>query len=545
MRIPKTSPGLHHWTGRPFDILIIGGGITGAGIARDAVLRNFRVALFEQGDFGSGTSSRTSKLIHGGLRYLEQGRLSLVLKSSRERQILERMAPHLVRPLPFLLPIYRGERWSRGMIRVGMTLYDLLAGSRQRRPHRMLSREETLRSEPGLRSEGLLGSALYYDHLMDDTRLCLVNLLETQARGGLIRNHTQVTRLLRGDGGRVTGVVVRDRIHGEETAFYGRTVINATGPWADDLCQMENPGQPPKLRRTRGSHIILPALTRNHALIVRTQDRQRVFFIIPWQGYSLVGTTEHDFQGDPAEVQCPQEEVQELLQYAQQYFPHRTLQPGSVIATFSGVRPLAHDPAGHPSLVSRETAVDYSSTGLITITGGKFTTYRHVAEKVVDQIQNRISKKATRPCSTRQRPLWGGEISDLEEFVQEQIQALCGHPLIEASQIRHLVGHYGTRFTEVLELLEEDPVLGERLLPDLPHIRAELLYAIRQECARTLSDVLRRRMTVALGPHRTHAVLLKNILPIMAAELGWSALEAQAQRRAYLEEILGSHASAA
>lgn len=529
---------LKQWTSAPFHVIVIGGGINGAGIARDATLRGFRVALFEQGDYASGTSSRSSKLVHGGIRYLEQSHLHLVFEASRERQILERIAPHLVRPLPFLFPIYRETKWGKTVIDLGMWLYDLLSMFRNIRPHRMLSREETLQREPDLLPEGLSGASLYYDGQMDDARLCLANILEAQSLGAVVRNYAQVTGLLKGDNGHVTGVRVRDRISGEEEAVTGSIVVNAAGPWVDEICQMESPEARPKLRRTRGSHLILPPLTRGYALVIRSRKDERVLFVIPWHGMSLVGTTDIDFEGDPGEVRCPPEDLAYLLGEIRRFFPKRSIAPEDVIATFAGVRPLIYSDEREASWVPRESKIYQSESGLISVTGGKFTTYRKIAEEVADKIQRQLPDIRAGRCVTSSRPLWGGDIGDLEGYIQEKTLELCSTYPLDPAQVEHLIATYGTRHIHVLDLVRENKALGERLHPSLPHIKAEILYAVRHESAITLTDVLRRRSTIALGPYRADERLLSNALSIMAPELRWPLTEIEKQRGNYLQEIL-------
>ena len=530
-------PSLKPWADSPFDVIVIGGGINGAGIARDAALRGFRVALFEQADFASGTSSRSSKLIHGGIRYLEQGRLALVFESSRERHILLKIAPHLVHPLPFLFPVYRETRWGKLGLNIGMWLYDLLSLFRNIRRHRMLNRRETLRLEPDLLPEGLLGAALYYDGQMDDARLCLANILEAREMGAAVRNYARVTGLLKEEGGRIIGVKIRDRIDREEETILGRVVVNAAGVWADDVRRMESPDAFPEVRKTRGSHLILPAMTR-HALVIRSEKDRRVLFVIPWQGMSLVGTTDVDFSGDLSDVHCTPEDQNYILAETRRYFPKRAITPAQVIATFAGLRPLADSAESDPSAVSREERIEQSASGLISVMGGKFTTYRKIAEEVVDKIARRLPDVRAGRCATTSRPLRGGDFENLKAYIQEKTPELCRDDSLEPAQAAHLITAYGTRHTDVLDLVRENQTVGERLHPALPHLKAEVLYAVREELAVTLSDVLRRRTTIALGPYRTDERLLENALNLMAAELEWSPREIEGQRRDYLREIL-------
>lgn len=530
-------PPLREWTSKPFDVIIIGGGINGAGIARDAALRGFRVALFEQADYASGTSSRSSKLVHGGVRYLEQGHLPLVYEASQERQTLLRIAPHLVRPLPFLFPVYRGSRWGIFFLDAGMWLYDLLSLSRNIRPHRMLGRKETLRLEPDILPDGLTGAALFYDGQMDDARLCLANVLEARESGAAVRNYTAVTGLVKDGSGRIAGVRVRDRIGGEEETVMGSVVVNAAGPWVDEVGRMESPEAHPKLRKTRGSHLIIPSLTRGHALVIRSAKDNRVLFVIPWNGMSLVGTTDVDFNGDPGDVHCPPDDLDYLINEARRIFPKRNITPGQVIATFAGVRPLIQSGEAKASEVSREEKIEQSPSGLISITGGKFTTYRRIAEAVVDRIRKRLPDVPAGPCTTRSRPLWGGDTGDLEAYINERKPDLNHRHSLDEAQVKHLITTYGTRHSHVLELLGENRTFVERLHPSLPHLKAEVIYAVRKESAVTLADVLRRRTLIALGLYRTDKRMLESAIGLMASELIWSEAEAERQKTEYLAEI--------
>lgn len=520
-----------------FDLLIIGGGIIGAGIARDAVLRGLKVALFEQNDFASGTSSRTSKLIHGGIRYLEQGNLPLVFEASRERFFLQRLAPHLIRPIPFVFPIYKGETMGRGMMKMGMLIYDLLALFRNTHPHRMLTREETLHNIPNLQPQGLLGAAVYYDCLMNDARLCLENLLDAKASGAVVRNYTQVTGIIKSEKGTIQGVKVKDRFNGEEERVYGKVVVNASGPWVDHICGMDSLHEPRKLRRTRGSHLLLPSLTQNQAVVVRSKKDHRIFFIIPWEEMSLVGTTDIDYEEDPEKVQCPQEDLEYLLKETSRFFPANVFHKDQVISTFSGVRPLAKTSNGKPSSVSRETKIFESPTGLISITGGKFTTYRKVSENVVNRVLKKLPEVKAKGCQTLSQPLWGGDINNLQIFIKERMNDPNRPHYLNDRQVTHLINTYGSRYTEIIQLVAENKELGESLHPSLPHIQAEIIFAIKREFARTLSDIFRRRTTLAFGPLRRDESLIETTLNIMEKELNWPPGEKEIQKRTYLKEI--------
>ncbi len=520
---------------KTYDLIIIGGGITGAGIARDATFRGLKVALFEQGDFASGTSSRTSKLIHGGIRYLEQGNLSLVFEASKERFLLQQLAPHLVRPIPFIFPIYKGGFWGKGMVKMGMLLYDTLALFRNTHYHRMLSQKEALQQIPNLKSQGLSGAALFYDCLMNDARLCLENILEAQSLGAEIRNYTKATSFLKNEKGLINGVKARDLLTEEEEEIYGKVIINATGPWVDDVCHFDSDKENQKLRRTQGSHILLPPMKQQQALVFRSQKDDRIFFVIPWQGMSLVGTTDIDFEGDPGALKRSSAEIHYLLREINHYFPDYKVTEKDIISTFSGVRPLVRDENGRPSSVSRRTQIYESPSGLISITGGKFTTYRNVSEKVVNKIIKKLPHVQVKPCNTQTQPVWGGDIKNLESYIKEIIQESDEQSLVNESQLKNLINTYGTRYKDILKLVKGDKELGESLHPSLPHMKGEILYAVQKESAITLSDVLARRTTLAFGPFNSNDSLISNTLDVMAQELSWSSEEKEEQKRKYLE----------
>ncbi len=519
-----------------FDVIIIGGGINGAGIARDAALRGFRVALFEKSDFGSGTSSRSSKLIHGGIRYLEQGRVGLVFEAIRERQILQRVAPHLTQPLPFIFPVYQGSRWPLLFIHIGIILYDFLAFSRNIHPHQMLSPEEALKIIPGLKKDGLKGAALFYDGQMDDARLALANILEARSSGAKVWNYAPVTGFMKAESGRLRGVYVRDALTGEEAAFRAPVIINAAGPWVDEVCALDIPGNIPKTRGTRGSHIIIPSLTGDHALVIRSGKDDRILFVIPWQGMSLVGTTDIDDPSDPGDIRCPKEDRDYLLNEARRFFPNHTIKTEDVVGSFAGVRPLVYSPGGHASLVSRESRVTEGKTGLISITGGKFTTYRKIAEGVVNRIEKKLPGTGKSGCVTKLKPLWGGEFAELKSYIEETGADIKERFTLDEAQVRHLTETYGTKLYDVLRLIGEKPALGDRLHPKLPHLKAEAVYAAREEAAITLQDFLRRRSTIALGPLSADKDLLNECAWLMGGELGWDEKTKASQVADYLEE---------
>ncbi len=508
-----------------FDLIVVGGGIMGAWVARDAAARGMQVALFEQGDIAGGTSSRTSKLVHGGLRYLEQGAFGLVAESARERAVWLRIAPHLVRPLPFLFPISRGARRPPWMVRIGMTLYDVLALYRNVESHRMLTAAEATRLEPALGSADLVGAARFFDAQMDDARACLEVVLAARDAGARIETYAPVDGLVLKQG-RVAGVRLGSR------AIEARVVVNATGPWLDRVSAMAG-GPARRIRRTRGAHLVLPPLLREHALVLAAGRDGRVFFVMPWRGYTLVGTTDLDYEGDPAAVTCTDEERRYLLDETRRALPGAPLEDRDVIAEFAGVRPLVYEEGKSASAVTREDLVEESANGLISIAGGKFTTARAVAARVVDRAAVHLTPARFPQSRTATTPLPGGSpIPPAERAARRARARAVG---LGDDQIDALERMYGSRFGELVDLAAERGT-GGRLHQDLPWVGVQVDFAVEQELARTVEDVLRRRLPVALGPYRRDPALTRRVAERMASLLGWDA----DARRHHLERYLAA-----
>ena len=499
MHVPAVSPKPRDFrcltTGR-FDALIIGGGITGAGIARDLALRGAVVALVEQDDFASGTSSRSTKLIHGGLRYLERFDLRLVFESCRERHTLQRIAPHLVRPLPLLIPLYRGAHPSRSMVHAGMLLYDLLAMGRNTRPHRMLSADEARRRQPLLDPKGLTGAALYWDCRMDDARLCLENVIAAREAGALTVNYARVTGLLL-RAGRIAGAAVEDCETGQTLEVAAQVVVNAAGPWLDRVGALSGDWTP-RLRPTRGSHLLVPRLSGGDEALYLSADRDdRMFFVIPWGELSLIGTTDLDDSGPPEEAVISSEETSYLLEEAARYLPDTHLTGSDVVSSYSGIRPLLAGGPAQASAVSREHALFETADGLIAIGGGKYTTYRAMAAAAADRVMKRLGRPRGR-VQTAQLPLPGG-LPGWDRLLRELPPQARRHGLDEVA-LQRLVDRYGARTPRLLELLDREPELAAPLAPGLPLCGFEVAYAADCEMARTPEDVLRRRSALALLP---------------------------------------------
>jgi glycerol-3-phosphate dehydrogenase len=487
---------------RQFDLLVIGGGITGCGIARDAALRGLSVALVEKRDFASGTSSRSSRLVHGGVRYLEHGHLRLVFESSAERHRLLTLAPHLVRPLPFTWPVYAGARVPRWKLSAGLLLYDALALFRNVGRHRRLSRGEVLDREPMLRQDGLLGGALYYDAATDDARLALANAIGAVEAGAVVLNHAGVTALLT-DSGRVVGATVRDAFGGTEVQARATVVVNATGPWSDELRRLDEQA-PPAVRGSKGVHIAIErGRVGNHgALTLLSPHDGRVLFVLPAEGHAIIGTTDTYTASAPDDVRASNEDVRYLLDAANTFFPAARLSVNDVVSAWAGIRPLLSTAGEVPGAVSREHAIVTSAKGLVSITGGKLTTYRVMAADVVRIVLSRL-KQTAGPDRARSLPLPGGNFGALETLV-----ASASAVTRDSSLARHLVTSYGTRWNAVWQ--EIACANGRTIVADgLPYTVGELRYCMRHEMAYTLGDLLIRRTHLGYetGDHGMAAAL--------------------------------------
>jgi glycerol-3-phosphate dehydrogenase len=531
----------------PVDVLVVGGGITGAGIARDAALRGFRTAVVDKSDFASGTSSHSSRLIHGGLRYLEQYAFHLVREASRERRVLLQVAPHLVHPLQFVLPSYRGARVPAWRLRAGLWLYDLLAGFRNEGLHRWLGRKATLRLEPGLRDKDLQGAALYFDAQTDDARLTLATMRAAAQAGALVASHASVTALLKPDG-RVRGAAVRDVLSGQEYSVRALVVVNATGPWSDELRRLEAPDAAPLLRLTRGAHVAVPRRRMGHgrAMTLTSPLDGRVMFVLPWGDLSYIGTTDTDDDTSPDDVRATGEDVVYLLRSANWFFPTARLSPRDVVATWAGLRPLLRAGgagAVAPSATSREHRLVEGPGGLLTIAGGKLTTYRLMAWEVVDRVAARLRALDGRPRAARPRtdrlPLPGGETADLEGLVKAATERGA-----RESTARYLVGAYGSEAAAVLNVMDRDRALGQPIVLGRPEVWAEVTHAVEREMALRLSDVLIRRLHLFYATQDQALSAARVVADHMAAALGWDAARRDAELSDYEKQVARSRAFA-
>ncbi|HEY3186854.1 MAG TPA: glycerol-3-phosphate dehydrogenase [Solirubrobacteraceae bacterium] len=522
-----------------FDVLVIGGGINGAGIARDAVMRGLSTAVVERSDFASGTSSRSSKLIHGGLRYLQQGHVRLVLESVRERERMRRLAPHLVRPQEFVFPLYRGGPVGFWTLAAGLWGYDVLAGLWSVRRHRMLRPRALVEAEPTLRRDGLKGAGLYWDYRTDDARLVLETAMAAAREGAVVLSYAAVTGFVK-EGSTIVGARVTDLLGGGETVVRARVVVNAAGPWVDRITALDSPG-PPRLRLTKGVHVVVPRarIGNRAAFVLHAVQDGRVMFVIPWGEHALVGTTDTDHVGGPdAPPTVEPADVKYLLDTVNHYFPAASLTPADVVSAFAGLRPLVGPPPASgtaPSDVSREEEIFVSESGLVSIAGGKLTTYRLIAQAVVDRVVEQLRAGGDRRRIGRSRtgevPLPGGTAAP--DTLTAAAISRDGHGLAPAT-IEHLAHRYGSRLDEVLRLVARDRRLAERLLPELPEPRAEVVEAVEHEWALTLDDVLRRRTQVALRDAGGGSAAAADVAALMATALGWDAERTRAAAERYV-----------
>jgi glycerol-3-phosphate dehydrogenase len=519
---------------RRFDLLVIGGGINGAGIARDAAMRGLDVALVEQGDFASGTSSKSSKLIHGGLRYLENYEFALVLESSRERDHLRRhLAPHLVHPMPFVFPIFRGDPVGRLKLSAGLWVYDGLSAFRNIARHRSWGRRTTLQHEPRLRAEGLRGAMHYYDCWTDDARLTLETAEGAITAGAVVCNHVGVDAFLR-DGAALGGARVTDRVTGTSLTVQAKQIVNATGPWLDRVRRLDDPAAAPVLRLTKGVHVVVPRdrVGNRHAIVLRAPRDGRVMFAIPWEDQTLVGTTDTDYDARPEDVAADADDVRYLLDAVNSYFPEAKLAERDVIGAYAGLRPLvAPAEAESPSETSREEEIFESASGLLSLGGGKLTTYRRVAEKVVDRVVQRVQAREPErrfaPCRTGEVPLPGARVDDPDRGgfrgFAKRLRARCAG--LDEALVRHLLGRYGVAAREIVDAVSADPTAARPLATGLPYRRIEVRRAAEHEMAVTLDDVLRRRVPVSFRHADGGEAIAPDVGDLMRSALGWDAAE--------------------
>lgn len=464
----------------PYDVLVVGGGINGAAVAHMAALNGLSVALLDKGDFAGGTSSKSTKLIHGGLRYLEHLELGLVRESLHERFVQMQSAPHLVHRLGFILPVYKKDPRPLWMMRLGVSLYDGLSGKYDIGRPRALTAKEIVHFVPSIKREDLMGGVFYYDAQMNDARLCLENVLSARAHGAHVANYVDVRSLIK-ENGKAAGVEAVDLLTNQKLTIRARHVVAAVGPWTNTFMQKESAQAPPKVRTTKGVHMVYRGQFAPHAVFQSVRDG-RMVFMIPWHGNTLIGTTDTDYTGRPDDVSVDDQDIAYLMEAAQDLLPAVTLSEKNIISTFAGLRPLVSR-SGDPSKVSRRHVVEKSYSGIIYIMGGKYTTYRKIAE---DCLKLCTSKKIK---ETHERfPVYGSGPIDVSV---EDDAARFG---VSAEQVQYLREQYGVRYDQVLNLVLQDRSLAEPLCSCSPAIKAQVVYARQVECAVYPEDIIERRL---------------------------------------------------
>jgi len=497
-----------------YDIIIIGGGATGLGTAVDSAARGYSTLLLEQHDFAKGTSSRSTKLVHGGVRYLQQGNVSLVLEALRERGLLIQNAPHLVRNQSFVVPNY--DWWEGPFYGVGMKVYDMLAGKLGLGPSKHLSLEETIEHLPTIEQEGLRGGVIYYDGQFDDSRLA-INLVSTaNYHGADLVNYAKVTGLLKTND-MVDGVTVKDEISGEEFEVNGRAIINATGVFTDSVLKMDNPDAKNIIAPSQGVHIVIDKefSPGDSAIMVPQTDDGRVLFAVPWNGKVVLGTTDTPVDSPSLEPVAMEEEIEFILKHAAQYLTGDPTRK-DVRSVFAGLRPLvkAGDDEDTASL-SRDHTLQVSDSGLITITGGKWTTYRKMAQDTVDQAAT-VAGLSVEKCTT---------------------EHLRIHGWLKNVDRNDPLAHYGEDRVQINKLIKERPELGETLHERLPYIKAEVVWAAREEMAMTIEDVLARRTRAILLDAKASVEMAPEVASLMAEEMG--------QNKAWIDEQVETYSDLA
>jgi glycerol-3-phosphate dehydrogenase len=529
---------LHRLAEDPFDVLVVGGGITGAGVALDAAARGLRTALVERDDFASGTSSKSSKLIHGGLRYLQQGDVRLVYEALHERQRLRHNAPHLVELLPFLIPAFKGKDGvvPKGLWRAlgtAMWMYDLTGGARIGKLHRRLKHREVLEYMPTLPADRVAGGYLYYDATADDARLTLT-VLRTAAldHGAAVANRVGVVGLTKDADGRVTGVRARTA-EGDELDIRAAVVVNACGVWADDVRALDEGVHPDSIRPAKGVHVTVPweLVRKTIAVVVPVPKDKRSVFVVPWGGvpggtprFTYIGTTDTDYDGPVDDPQCTPEDVEYVLRAINFSVDGGAITEADILGTWAGLRPLVKSAtSGRTADLSRGHKVATSASGVITVTGGKLTTYRHMAADAVDEAVDVLGDTVGR--SARRSPTAG-----------LRLRGADGHDALARSsddRTRSLARRHGGEASVVLAMIERDPTLGEPLVDGTDYLRAEAVYAARYEMARTLTDVLARRTRALLQARAASVEAAPAVAALVAPELGWDDAEVARQVDAY------------
>lgn len=523
-----------------YDLIVIGGGITGAGVAREAAMRDLKVALVEMQDFGAGTSSRSSKLAHGGIRYLANAEFGLVREATTERNWLLHHLPHIIRPIPFLFIDWENTGESKFQIKLATTIYDMLSDwfskFKNYKKHKWYSPEKVFEFEPEIKKEGNKGGAIYWDNNMDDGRIVIEALKEAIVRGADVINYCEVIEHLK-ESGKVKGIVCKDQETSDEFQIKGKVVVNATGIWTDDILETYPDDIPkPVMRPTKGVHLIYERdkVKNNMATIIRSITDDRAFFVLPRGDYTIIGTTDTDYQGDLANPFCTKEDADYLIKSVKHYFPTAELDFENLISTYAGIRPLVMQKGKSESEVSRKHEIFWSPDGLLTITGGKYTTFRKMAEdlmKAVEEedifpnlkIKKNFSKKKF--LVSLEKDQWNKEVKASGIQLDEEIS-------------NHIYQQYGRGALKILELIKQDKSLKSRIDPDNNFTKAEIIYTLRYELTLHLIDVFRVRTEMSLFiSHEKAKKAAEKVANVMAEEYGWTEDQKNKEVDTYLEYV--------
>jgi len=520
-----------------FDLLIIGGGITGAGIARDATLRGLNVALVERRDYAVGTSSRSSKMIHGGLRYLQQGDVGLVMEAANERRVLRRLAPHLARPIKVVVPVHGRSGYAK--IRAGLWTFDRMARVLKDERNQMLGPDETLALVPNLRRETVYGAGVYYECLTDDARLVMANLRSAAALGAVAVNYAKVTGFL-SEGGRLTAGVVHDTVSGSAFPVRAKVIVNAAGPWVDAVRALQGAEEQAKLHLTKGIHLVVPAerLPVSHIVIMTAGDKRSVF-AVPHGEVVYLGTTDTDYEGRYDDPPVLIEDAQYLLDAANEYFDVDPLTLHDVVGAWAGLRPLLHQEGKKAAEISRKDEILIGPSGLISIAGGKLTTYRRMAERIVTVVVARLQEAGVAAPQKRgdsdQDTLCGGDIDeDVDQFTAEIKQRWSRVPEDIVDRLVRLHGGDGER---MIEAMAADPTLARRCAPGSPVTLGEVRYAVREEMVLTLEDYLERRGRLLLWDVQNGLSVAQEVAQIIGEMLGWDRKRIDSEVAGYRRHV--------
>ncbi len=526
-----------------FDILIVGGGITGAGIAWDAAMRGLKVAVIDKEDFGAGTSSGSSKLVHAGMRYLAYLEFNLVKHASKERMWMFRALPHITEPIPFLIPVFKkGKNTFVRMLLAG-TLYDILSGFKNTDKSAFLSKEKTLEKIPNLRSNTLKRSLFYWDGIMDDARVTLETILSAREYGAITVNHVKADSFIKETnselGEIVKGVTAIDTLSDEKITIKAKIVINATGPWTDQVIGILG-DESKLLRTTKGIHIVTKKLFDSNTVVVIVTDDRREMFVIPFRKkYTLIGTTDTDYRDKFDHVAVTQEDIDYVISAVNNDFPN-SITKDDVISAYSGIRPLILSPkAKSETKTSRWYEIIETRPNLLTVTGGKYTIFRFMAEKSVNKCLEILDlNKKDYPCKTEKSQLHGGQgITYIFDYLRKHVPPLMKKYDLDFEVVDHIVHTYGTAHTTIFDLIDKNEKLKERIAEDRPHILAEIIYIVENEMCQTLSDFLLRRTQLQLIENQALDCVEK-VAKEMGKILGWDNKRQKEEIENYKKDLM-------